>query len=449
MNNMKEKLILFTRYPIPGKAKTRLIPKLGEKGAADLQEIMTGLAVLNARCFSSFTGLDVEIRYEGTSKSNMLNWLGKGIEYNKSGKGDLGQRMHRAFEDAFRSGYNRAVVIGCDCPRIDTDCLSEAFSSLKNNDMVIGPATDGGYYLIGLNKPTPELFTGIDWGTDSVYRKTIAIAQDQELRIAQLAELCDIDTPGDLDLCRDMNLIKSETKNSVSIVIPAINEQENIQQTIEAVSGGALETIVADGGSHDDTVELAQKAGASVFVASCTRAGLLNTAALKTKGDILLFLHADTILPDIYAEAITKAMQNTKGIAGAFSLGIDTKGLGIRFIEKKANFRSRLLKLPYGDQALFMTKNTFMRMGGFADIPIMEDYELVKRLGKKGKVITLPHKVKTSARRWLQIGLIRTTLVNKLMIVGFKVGISPVKLANFYRNQKKRCYETKIERKDI
>jgi len=446
-NCTKEKLILFTRYPIPGKAKTRLILELGEKGAADLQEIMTGFAVLNSRCFSSFSGVDVEIRYEGTSKSNMLKWLGEGIKYNKSGYGDLGQRMCRTFEDSFRSGYERVVIIGCDCPGVNSDLLLSSFKALKNNDMVIGPATDGGYYLIGLTKTSPELFTGIDWGTDSVYRQTIAIAQDRKLRTMQLIELSDVDTPDDLNLCRDMKLISPNSENIISVIIVTLNEQANIQQTIKTASKDALEVIVADGDSQDRTVELAQKAGASVFVASCTRAGLLNSAVLKARGDILLFLHADTILPDNYAEAITNAIQSAAGVAGAFSLGIDAKGIGIRFIEKKANLRSKLLKLPYGDQALFMTKDNFLRVGGFADMPIMEDYELVKRLGRRGKVITLPQKVKTSARRWLRIGVIRTSLVNKLMIAGFKIGISPVKLASFYRNQKKRYHNT--ERKDV
>lgn len=448
MNSSKEKLILFTRYPVPGKAKTRLIPEMDEKGAADLQEIMTGFAVLNARCFSTFTGVDIEVSYEGANKSNMLTWLGKGVEYNKSGKGDLGQRMYSAFEDTFRSGYKRTVVIGCDCPMIDTDCLSEAFSALKNNDMVIGPATDGGYYLIGLKKPAPQLFTRIDWGTDSVYRQTIAIAQDLKFKTIQLTELSDVDTPEDLSVCRDMKLINANSANTISVIIATLNEQQNIQETIKTALKGSLETIVADGGSRDDTVELAQKAGAFVFTASCTRAGLLNTAARKASGDILLFLHADTILPKHYAQIVMDVIAKSAVSVGAFSLGIDSNAAGIRFVEKAANLRSSLLKLPYGDQALFMTRDTFLRIGGFADMPIMEDYELVKRLGKRGNIKTLPEKVETSARRWLKLGVLRTTLINQLMIAGFKMGISPKKLANLYRNHRARYSKNYHKRKD-
>lgn len=448
MNNLKEKLILFTRYPVPGKTKTRLIPALGEKGAADLQEIMAGLAVINARCLSAASEVDIEIRYDGATKAKMHRWLGNGLHFKKSGSGDIGQRMHRAFEDAFRSGYNHVVIIGCDCPRIDTQLLTSAFEALNDNEMVIGPATDGGYYLIGLNKPTPEMFTGVQWGTDSVYQQTMAIAKDKKLRTVKVDELTDIDTADDLDVCRDMKLIRPDSKSSISIIIATFNEQDNIQRTIETASKDAVEVIVVDGGSEDNTVELARKAGASVFAASCPRAGLLNLAALKAKGDILLFLHADTLLPNHYAQAVRNTVQCSAVAAGAFRLGIDSNALGIRFVEKTANLRSRLLMLPYGDQALFMTKNTFLRMGGFADMPIMEDYELVKRLGRRGKVITLPEKVITSARRWLQLGVIRTTTINQFVIAGFKIGISPIKLARFYRHQKKRYHKIRTERKD-
>ena len=449
MNISKEKLILFTRYPVPGKAKTRLIPELGENGAADLQEIMTGLAVLNARCFSAVSGTDIEMRFEGAGKTKMCRWLGKGIKFRCQGKGDLGQRMNRAFTNAFEEGCERVVIIGCDCPQIDRKCLSAAFNALKNNDIVIGPATDGGYYLIGLTKPVPEIFMNINWGTDSVFQQTITIAEDKRLKTAQLHKLSDIDRPQDLDLCRDMNLLTSSPVNNISVIIAALNEQSHIQKTIAAASDGAGEVIVADGGSQDNTIELAGLADAKTLNVPYGRACQLNTAALGAKGDILLFLHADTILPPHYAKAVIETVEISGFSAGAFRLTIDSNALGVRLIEKAVNFRSGLLKLPYGDQSLFMTKDTFLRIGGFADMPIMEDFEMVKRLQRRGRVITISKSVKTSARRWLQLGVLRTTIVNQLVIAGFKIGISPLKLAGFYRNQKKRYHKIKSKRKDV
>jgi rSAM/selenodomain-associated transferase 2/rSAM/selenodomain-associated transferase 1 len=447
MNNSKEKLILFTRYPIPGKAKTRLIPKLGEEGAARLQEIMTGLTVLNSRCFSAASGVNLEIRFDGASKKNMLQWLGKGLEFYHQGGGDLGQRMNRAFNKAFQSGYERVVVIGCDCPQIDDKILSAAFEALKDNDMAIGPAFDGGYYLIGLRKPVPELFIDIDWGIESVFERTITIAKAENIKVAQLQKYSDVDCPQDIALCRNMGLLNFGSE-SISIIIAALNEEASIQKIISIALEGTLEVIVADGGSQDNTVELAQQAGASTLDIPYGRACQFNSAALKAKGDILLFLHADTILPHEFAEAVIQTVKYHKFAAGAFRLGIDSKGIGIHFIETAVNLRSRLLKLPYGDQALFVTKDTFLRMGGFADMPIMEDFEFIKRLRQRGCIITLDKKVQTSARRWLHLGVIRTTMINQLMIAGYKIGISPENLAGFYYNQKKRYLKINTVRKD-
>lgn len=448
MKISKKKLILFTRYPVPGKAKTRLIPELGEKGAADLQEIMTGLAVLNVRCFSAVSGADIEMCFEGAGKTKMRRWLGKGIKFRCQGKGDLGQRMNRAFTNAFEEGCERVVIIGCDCPQIDRKCLSAAFNALENNDIVIGPATDGGYYLIGLSKPVPEIFMNIDWGTDSVFQQTITTAEDKNYKTAQLHKLPDIDRPDDLDLCRDMNLLTSSPVTNISVIIAALNEQSHIQKTIAAAYDGAGEIVVADGGSQDNTIELAGQKGARTLNVPYGRACQLNTAALKAEGDILLFLHADTILPTHYAKAVIETVKISRFSAGAFRLAIDSNSFGVSLIEKAVNFRSRLLKLPYGDQALFMTKDTFLRMGGFSDMPIMEDFEIVKRLHRRGRIITVSKSVETSARRWLQLGVLRTTIVNQLVIAGFKIGISPLKLAHFYRNQKKRYHKIKSERKE-
>jgi hypothetical protein len=447
MNNATEKLILFTRYPVPGKTKTRLIPALGGAGAARLQEIMTGFAVLNSRCYSARTAATVEIRFDDASKKTMSRWLGNGLKYIHQNDGDIGQRMNHAFEQAFQSGCERVVVMGCDCPQNDGSNVSAAFDALNEKDMVIGPAVDGGYYLIGLRKPVPELFTGMDWGSASVFEQTVTVANRQKLNTAQLSKLSDVDCPDDLSVCRNMGFLHRNPK-TVSIIIAALNEEAHLQKTLSIALEGAMEVLVADGGSQDNTVKIAQQASASTLTVPCGRAAQFNTAALEATGDILLFLHADTLLPQNFAETIMQTVKRPEFAAGAFRLGIDSQGAGIRFIEAAANLRSRLLKLPYGDQALFMTKDTFLRMGGFADMTIMEDYELIKRLQRRGRIITVQEPVRTSARRWRQLGVLRTTVINQLMIAGYKLGVSSEKLAGFYRNRKKKSLKIKIERMD-
>ena len=447
MNKSKEKLILFTRYPVPGKAKTRLIPKLGAEGAARVQELMTGYAVLNGRCYCAVSNVSLEICFDGGSKSKMLKWLGKGLTYISQGTGNLGQRMERAFHRAFEAGFERVVIIGCDCPELDVECLSEAIESLKENDMTIGPSVDGGYYLIGLRKPTPRLFMGINWGTESVFEQTIKIAKSEGLKIAQLKKLSDVDQPEDLSLCRETGLLNSNS-NMLSVIIAALNEQANIEMSISRASKGALEVIVADGGSQDNTVGLARQAGAGTLTVPYGRYAQFNIAALKAKGDVLLFLHADTILPEKFAEDILEILTQPDIAAGAFRLGINADGPGFRMVETLTNLRSKLFQLPYGDQAIFIQRNVFLRLGGFAGLPIMEDYEFVRRLRRQSQVAILNKQVRTSARRWLGLGILRTTIINQLMIVGYWLGISPARLAEFYRNRKKNYLKINFKGKD-
>jgi rSAM/selenodomain-associated transferase 1 len=145
-----ERLVLFTRYPEPGKTKTRLIPVLGPNGASDLQQQMTEHVLNRVRDLVESRPVDMEVRYEGGKQGLMEEWLGKRISYRSQGSGDLGARMARAFAEAFQQGLNRVVIIGSDCPGITEITARTAFELLGQFDVVLGPANDGGYYLIGL-----------------------------------------------------------------------------------------------------------------------------------------------------------------------------------------------------------------------------------------------------------------------------------------------------------
>ncbi|NEO53416.1 MAG: glycosyltransferase [Okeania sp. SIO3B5] len=194
-----QQLIIFTRYPEPGKTKTRLIPALGAEGAANLQRQMTETTVKKANKLFDFISLSVEVRFVGGDLQLMKNWLGSDLKYQEQGIGDLGERMARAFQSAFNRGMKSAIIIGIDCPSLTPEIILQAFTKLTQSDVIIGPATDGGYYLIGLRKITPELFQGINWGTSEVLSKTVAIAQSLKLAINYLPKLSDIDRPEDLE----------------------------------------------------------------------------------------------------------------------------------------------------------------------------------------------------------------------------------------------------------
>jgi len=193
------------------------------------------------------------------------------------------------------------------------------------------------------------------------------------------------------------------------------------------------EIILVDGGSTDRTVMAAEDIGFTVLQSPPGRASQMNMGAQQAQGTILLFLHADTVLPDNFAQPILKAFQDTKTALTAFSLSVDTENHLLRAIIGIANLRSRWLHLPYGDQAIALRTTTFFNLGGFPDLPIMEDYQLVKRASGVGSIITFQQKVTTSARRWKHLGILQTTLINQLVVVGFKLGVSPERLALLYR----------------
>jgi uncharacterized protein len=195
---MDSKVIIFTRYPEPGKTKTRLITALGPDGAARLYRQMAEHTVGTARNLTRARNVSLEVRYEGASKDLMSSWLGHDLDYREQTGNDLGDRMWWAFQDAFDDGLTRVVVVGCDCPGINVDILDAALEQLANWDLVLGPANDGGYYLIGLRKPCQELFRSIAWGSDRVLDQTLGIARCRQLSVFFVSALNDVDRPEDL-----------------------------------------------------------------------------------------------------------------------------------------------------------------------------------------------------------------------------------------------------------
>ncbi len=202
-----EKLIVFTRYPEPGITKTRLIPVLGKVGAANLHRLMAQKAIARALSLQNSRQLSVEIHHTGDSQQQMQDWLGTDLIYQNQIEGDLGARMTAAFQNSFDSGVDKVAIIGTDCPDLKAEILAQAFDKLSHHDLVLGPAKDGGYYLIGMRRAIPELFDGIKWGTSEVFAATRAIAQNLDLNIAYLPTLADIDLPEDL-LSLDISILK-------------------------------------------------------------------------------------------------------------------------------------------------------------------------------------------------------------------------------------------------
>lgn len=433
----RRKLIIFTRYPEPGCTKTRLIPALGVQGAADLHRRMTERIVQAARAIRARSTTDVEVCFTGSDEVRMLQWLGPDLEYHLQVGNDLGERMAQAFQRAFDHGCKRVVLIGSDCPELNAERLVRAFALLDEHEVVIGPTHDGGYCLMGMTRMVRPLFAHIPWGSAVVLERTLEIVKSTGLQWTLLEPLTDIDTPEDLPVWERVTGLPSQEKLSISVVIPTLNEAETIESTIQSArQGDPLEIMVADGGSDDSTIDKAKQHADKVISCPRGRACQMNAGAEVAQGDCLLFVHADTILPNGYERYIRDTLSDDRNVCGAFRLRIEGDFRGRRFIEATTNFRSRWLAMPYGDQALFMRSEDFRRMAGFKDMAIMEDYDFIRRARRLGSIVTVEAFVSTSGRRWERLGVLRTTVINQMMIAGYHVGVSPRKLAEYYRRQR-------------
>lgn len=424
MLDRRQRLILFGRYPEPGRVKTRLIPALGPAGAADLQRRLTERALAEVRQAARRTGASVEFRFAGGNRRKMRRWLGDRLRLVPQGPGDLGDRMRRALFAALADGARRAVLVGTDVPGMTAAHLGGAIDALAGNDVVLGPSSDGGYWLVGL-RHRADLFTNTDWGTPRVLEQTLRAARAEEASVRRIDTLTDLDTPDDLAAIRP----EAAGRPYVSVIVPALNESEQIAEVLATAHDPDAEVLVVDGGSRDDTATRAAEAGARVLQAPRGRAVQQNRGAAEAQGRVLLFLHADTRLPPGYVRHVFEALMDRGVIGGAFRLKTDLDASWMRAIERLTDLRSRRLRLPYGDQALFVRREAFEALGGFPKVAIAEDLAFVRRLNRQGKVVTLDVPIVTSARRWRAAGWLRTTLVHQAVVAGIYAGVPMAWLA--------------------
>jgi len=200
-----ELIIVFTRYPEAGRTKTRLIPELGPQGAADLQRQMAEHVLGRLRAGFDVSAPSIEIRYDGGDPDTMQNWLGEDLRYESQGEGDLGNRLERAFREAFDRGVDRAIAIGTDCPALSLEHIRKGFESLSAQPVVFGPTFDGGYYLVGISRARrvqslAALFSQIDWGSEVVLQQSVARLSTWHIEHALLESLVDVDRPEDLEV---------------------------------------------------------------------------------------------------------------------------------------------------------------------------------------------------------------------------------------------------------
>ena len=219
----------------------------------------------------------------------------------------------------------------------------------------------------------------------------------------------------------------------VSVIIPMLNEAATITRTLSHVrQSGECEIIVVDGESDDDTFVLARSHADIVLNASRGRARQMNAGAQVATGDVLLFLHADSVLPCQFVQRVQSALMDDAVVGGRFDVRLDAAGWQFRMIETLMNTRSRLSRISTGDQAIFTRRDIFHRLGGFPELELMEDIEFSRRLKRAGKVACLRDRVTTSARRWQRDGVFKTIGLMWTLRFAYFLGVPPQQLKAFY-----------------
>jgi rSAM/selenodomain-associated transferase 2 len=224
----------------------------------------------------------------------------------------------------------------------------------------------------------------------------------------------------------------------LSIIVPTLNEAEEIVRTLQPLQTlrtWGHEVIVVDGGSIDATVDAARSLADQVIEAARGRARQMNAGAAITTGDVLLFLHADTCLSSSADRCIKKALRGTVRQWGRFDVRLSGRHPLLRMVERAMNLRSRLTGISTGDQAIFVRRDAFEQVGGFADIPLMEDIALSQALRRLSRPACIKKKVVTSSRRWERHGIIRTIIKMWLLRLRFFLGADPVHLARHYERR--------------
>ena len=231
-----------------------------------------------------------------------------------------------------------------------------------------------------------------------------------------------------------------------SIIVPALHESDKINSLVEHLEGlersRDAEIIVVDGNPDGHTIQAIGSDRVKKLVAPKGRARQMNAGASEARGEILVFLHADTELPRNALRKIHSAMAQKGYVGGAFELNFNSEKMRFRILARLASLRCRLTRIPYGDQAIFIKSGYFNSLGGYRDIPLMEDVELMRRIKRRGgKTCILPERVKTSPRRWEQEGFVYVNVRNAFLFFSYILGVSPEKLASFYKDTYKQNTE--------
>lgn len=401
---MREAVILFTRVPVPGRTKTRLSPCYsGEECMALHTAFLRDEAV---QCIRS--GRDVFVYFTPAEEEPRLRKiLGETLPFCPQTGADLGEKMLRAITGVLADGYDACALLGADIPELREEHIDLAFAALKNADAALLPTADGGYCLAAMRRPISAMFQNQNYGTGTVMENTVAALRTAGFSAAVLNPLHDVDTPRDLRMLRNRlqcapQFAGTETAHyldahpKISVIIPVYNEEKIIPRLLgELEKLRECEILFVDGGSTDYTEKLLS--GKRVLHTTRGRATQMNCGANAAGGDVLFFLHADSVLPEHPAEELLAVLEHTRW--GCFGVRFSPTDWLMDFCARQSNRRVRKQGVVFGDQGIFIQRELFKKIGGFPDLPLMEDYQFSLNLTGEPVGMTA-HPLVTSARRF-------------------------------------------------
>jgi uncharacterized protein len=429
-------LLVFMRYPEYGKVKTRLAAEIGHQAALRIHTLLVRRTLGIVHDFkkshpevSIFLSVAPPEGAEEMARSFPGPWRAVAQE-----GAHLGERMGGAMRWAFERGAEEVVLVGSDIVDIDTADLEAAFARLGDGGgAVLGPARDGGFYLIGLTRFTKEPFQPEEWGTDGICLRSEALLRASGMRVRRVSVRRDIDRPLDLEHVSEEPLFGA----SISVIVPTLKDPVTLLSRLVPLREELWpddELIVVHGTGVDsakgDLVECEDPV--RVIVAPRGRGIQLNCGARCARGKILLFLHDDTLLPAQFPYLVRRASLNSPMSLGCFRLQFARSTRALDLIAHWANVRTRLFRLPYGDQALFCRREVHDRVGGFRRRYLMEDVDFVRACRSVGNLTVLDEAVLTSPERYLKTGVIRASLKNHLTMLLYQLGIDEERLYAFY-----------------
>lgn len=426
-------LLVFIRYPEAGKVKSRLARGIGEQKAAEVYEKLLRRTLGIASDFQSkYRDVRVFLYYTPEDSPDKVKAKFRGPwEFCCQEGQHLGMRMENALRSAFSSGAGRAVLIGSDIADICVTDLAEAFETVQPKSAVLGPAADGGFYLIGLAQPCSAPFAFEQWGTGEIYSRTLTELLASGFHVHPGHERKDIDQPEDLRLLDRSFVFNS----SLSVIIPTLNVPGKLTALLNYLEDSLWpgDEIVLVEGAEQDEVTLHRSSGSISCVRTPKGRGIQqNAGAMLAAGDLFFFLHDDTIPAPDFAYLIRRECEDGKLALACFRLEFLPSNRLLHLIARWASWRTALFRLPYGDQGLFCRREIFEAAGGFQRRYLMEDVDLVRRCRKLGKLVILNSKITTSSERYTRKGILTASFQNHMIMLLSRLGVDEKTLCTLY-----------------